>query len=66
MPGTKPVSRRTPKSDLRKVDAHVVRPHEYKELPELRESMLERAVVKEAGRPRSARPRKRGKPVGRA
>src|SRR5206468_12318495 len=48
----------TLKSDLRKVDAHVIRPHEYKELPELSASALSRAVVNKGGRPRSANPRK--------
>jgi uncharacterized protein (DUF4415 family) len=54
----KPVSRRTSKSDLAKVDAHRVRPHEYKELPELTDEALSRAVVNKGGRPRSANPRK--------
>lgn len=54
----KPASRRTLKSDLAKVDAHSVRPHEYKELPELTERALSRAVVNKGGRPRSANPRK--------
>lgn len=44
-------------SDLVRVDAHVVKPHEYKEIPELTDEMLARAVVKRAGRPRSANPR---------
>ncbi|HZR04103.1 MAG TPA: BrnA antitoxin family protein [Burkholderiales bacterium] len=46
------------KSDLAKVDAHAIRPHEYKELPELIEAALHRAIVKKGGRPRSANPRK--------
>lgn len=54
----KPVSRRTLKSDLARVDAHVIRAHEYKELPELTEQLLSRAVVNKVGRPRSANPRK--------
>src|SRR5437868_2583870 len=45
-------------SDLTKVDAHAVRPHEYKELPELTDAALQRAVVKKGGRPRSVNPRK--------
>ena len=52
------VSHRTLKSDLVKVDAHVIRPHEYKELPELSERTLSRAVVNKGGRPRSANPRR--------
>jgi len=54
---SKPASRRTLGSDLARVDAHVIKPAEYKELPELTESMLARAVVKKGGRPRSANPR---------
>ena len=55
---SKPASRRTLKSDLAKVDAHSIRPHEYKELPELTEQALSRAVVNKGGRPRSANPRR--------
>ena len=54
----KPVSRRTLKSDLTKVDAHIIRPHEYRELPELSDRDLSRAVLNKGGRPRSANPRK--------
>lgn len=54
---SRPASRRTSKSDLARVDAHVVKPAEYKELPELTDEMLGRAVVKKGGRPRSANPR---------
>ena len=53
----KPVSRRTLKSDLAKVDSHSIRPHEYKELPELTGKSLSRAIVRKGGRPRSANPR---------
>ena len=42
---------------MARVDAHVVKPSEYKELPELTDEMLARAVVKKGGRPRSANPR---------
>jgi len=51
-------SRRTLKSDLAKVDAHVIRAHEYKDLPELTEQALARAIVNKGGRPRSTNPRK--------
>jgi uncharacterized protein (DUF4415 family) len=54
----KSVSRRTLKSDLGKVDAHVIRSHEYKELAELTDDALSRAIVKKAGRPRSTNPRR--------
>lgn len=49
--------RRTLGSDLKRVDAHVVKPHEYKELPELTEDMLARATLRKGGRPKSANPR---------
>ena len=51
-------SRRTLKSDLGKVDAHVIRSHEYRELPALTRRALSRAVVNKGGRPRSANPKK--------
>ena len=54
----KPASRRSLKSDLTRVDAHKVRPEEYRELPDLTEEMLSRAKIKKGGRPLSANPRK--------
>jgi len=54
----KRVSPPTLKSDLAKVDSHSIRAHEYKELPELSEQALSRAVVNKGGRPRVANPRK--------
>jgi uncharacterized protein (DUF4415 family) len=54
---SKPASRRTLGSDLARVDEHVVKPSEYKELPELTDDMLARAVVKKGGRPRLANTR---------
>ena len=54
---SKPASRPTLGSDLARVDAHVIKPAEYKELPELTDEMIARAVVKRGGRPRSANPR---------
>ncbi len=54
---SKPASRRTLGSNLARVDAHVIKPAEYKELPELTDEMLARAVVKRGGRPRSENPR---------
>lgn len=53
----KPASPRTLGSDLSKVDDHVVKPHEYKALPELTDDMLLRAVVNKGGRPKSENPR---------
>ncbi|MGH8460185.1 MAG: BrnA antitoxin family protein [Stenotrophobium sp.] len=54
----KRVSARTLGSDLARVDAHVIRPSEYRELPELNDRMLARAVIKKGGRPISTNPRK--------
>lgn len=53
-----PASRRSLKSDLARVDAHVVKRGEYAELPELSEDMLSRAEVKRGGRPLAENPRK--------
>lgn len=50
--------RRSLKSDLTRVDAHVVKPSEYRELPELTEAMLARARISKGGRPLSSNPRK--------
>ena len=58
MNAKKPVSRRSLKSDLSRVDAHKVRPEEYEELPELTNNMLGRATVNKGGRPFSPNPRK--------
>ena len=55
---SKPVSARTLKSDLKRVDAHKVKPGEYKELPELTDAMLKRGTVKRAGRPVATNPRR--------
>lgn len=44
-------SKRAIKSSLRRVDAHVIQPHEYEEAPELTDDQLARAVVSEGGRP---------------
>ena len=54
----KPASRRALKSNLARVDAHVIKAEEYKELPELTDEMLARARVNKGGRPVSANPRK--------
>lgn len=57
MTAKKRVSRRSLGSDLKKVDAHVIKSHEYRDAPELTDDMLARAVVKRAGRPVSSNPR---------
>ena len=57
MPAKKHVSRRSLKSDLDRVDAHVTRVGEYKELPELTAEMLARGTVRKGGRPVSDNPR---------
>ena len=54
----KRASRRSLKSDLARVDAHSVKPEEYKELPELTEEMLGRARINKGGRPVSLNPRR--------
>jgi len=54
----KRVSRRSLTSDLKQVDAHVITPQEYDELPELSDDMLSRAKLNKGGRPVSANPRK--------
>ena len=54
---SKPASHHTLGSDLAHVDAHVLKPSEYKDLPELTDDMLNRAVVKKGGRPKSANPK---------
>lgn len=58
MSASKRASRRSSKSDLARVDTHVIRPHEYEELPELNDEVLARGRVNKGGRPRSANPRK--------
>ena len=58
MNANKPASRRSLKSDLARVDAHVVKKSEYEELPALTEEMLARAQVNKGGRPLSSNPRK--------
>jgi uncharacterized protein (DUF4415 family) len=54
----KRASRRSLKSDLNRVDAHIIKSDEYDELPELTEEMLKRGKVHKGGRPVSANPRK--------
>ena len=58
MNASKPALRRSLKSDLARVDAHVVKKGEYDDLPELTDDMLARAKVKKGGRPVSLNPRK--------
>ena len=42
---------------LAALDAHVIQPEEYDELPELTDEMMPRAVINKGGRPRIASPR---------
>ena len=58
MNANKLASRRSLKSDLARVDAHVVKAEEYEDLPELTDDMLARAKVNKGGRPLSPNPRK--------
>lgn len=57
MPKRHATAKPSPKSDLKRVDAHQIHPSEYEELPELTDEMLARAVFKKAGRPIAANPR---------
>ena len=57
MNANKTASVRTLKSDLKRIDAHRVAPDEYEDLPELTDAMLERGVLKRAGRPIATNPR---------
>ncbi len=38
-------------SDLQRVDAHVIQPKEYEEIPEITEEDLTHAVIKRPGQP---------------
>ena len=58
MTAKKHVTRPAWKSRLAQVDAHVIRPEEYDEIPELTDEMFTRAVFKKGGRPMSPDPRK--------
>ncbi len=58
MNAKKPVSHRSLKSDLVRVDAHIVKEGEYDDLPELDDAMLARAQVNRGGRPVASNPRK--------
>lgn len=58
MSGKRSASPRTLKSDLARVDSHVVQSAEFRELPELTDEMLVRAKVRKGGRPVSTNPRK--------
>ncbi len=58
MTANKPASNRSLKSDLARVDAHVLKASEYEELPDLTDEMLTRARVNKGGRPLSPNPRK--------
>jgi uncharacterized protein (DUF4415 family) len=51
MKGKKRASLRRVKSDLKRVDAHVIQPEEYEEITELTDEMFARAVWKRGGRP---------------
>jgi uncharacterized protein (DUF4415 family) len=45
-------SRRAIRSDLKKVDAHVIQPHEYDDAPELTDAQIAGAIVSVGIRPR--------------
>jgi len=46
-------------SNLKKIDAHVISPEEYEDLPEVTDALLERAQYRVGGRLK-AHPRRRG------
>ncbi len=58
MSANKPVSASTLKSDLARVDAHRLRPADYRVLPALTDVMLARRVVSKGGRQVSVNQRK--------
>lgn len=58
MTASKRASRRSSGSDLARVEAHVIQPEEYAELPELTDEMLARGKVNKGGRPRSPNPKR--------
>lgn len=58
MAAKKSASHRSLKSNLTRVDSHVIDAKEYVDLPELTSAMLARATLKKGGRPVSANPRK--------
>lgn len=58
MNANKLASHRGLKSDMTRVDAHVLIGSEFEDLPELTDEMLARATVNKGGRPVSANPRK--------
>jgi uncharacterized protein (DUF4415 family) len=51
MPAKRRVSPKSLGSDLKRVDAHKIKPHEYIDSPRLTTEMLSRMVVKKRGRP---------------
>ena len=58
MKANRPESPRILKSDLVRVDACSTGASDYEELPELSDDMLKRGIVKRAGRPVAANPRR--------
>jgi uncharacterized protein (DUF4415 family) len=54
-------SKRAIGSDLRKVDLHVIAPHEYEEAPELTDEQLANAVFSVGSKPRDGPPSERPK-----
>lgn len=58
MTAKKRASRRSLGSDLKRVDAHVIKRHEYDDAPELTDEILSRIVIKKRGRPITPNPRR--------
>jgi uncharacterized protein (DUF4415 family) len=51
-------SGRRTKTDLARLDAHVIQPHEYDEIPELTDESLTNGTYRPVGRPVSVDPRR--------
>lgn len=45
-------------SDIKRIDAHVIQPGEYEDLPEITDEMLARAKINKGGRPKLPNTRK--------
>ena len=58
MNASKAASARKLGSNPARVDAHVIQPQEYEELPEITDDMLSRAKVNKGGRPKLVNTRK--------
>jgi uncharacterized protein (DUF4415 family) len=46
-----PVKKRASRPDLKRIDAHLIQPHEYDDAPELTDATIDRAVRMRGGKP---------------